>query len=101
MGKGGYGSRMSTNRGGVILNISSVQGLMAWPAMPTYSAAKAGMIRPIPVVEFQVLFYQNKLIANHDGVILNISIVQRFMAWSAMPTYSAAKAEFQDFSLSK
>ena len=44
MGKGGYGSRMSTNRGGVILNISSVQGLMAWPAMPTYSAAKAGMI---------------------------------------------------------
>ena len=54
MGKGGYGSRMSTNRGGVILNISSVQGLMAWPAMPTYSAAKAGMIRPRPVVEFQV-----------------------------------------------
>ena len=52
MGKGGYGSRMSTNRGGVILNISSVQGLMAWPAMPTYSAAKAGMIRPRPVVEF-------------------------------------------------
>ena len=35
---------MGTNRGGVILNISSVQGLMAWPAMPTYSAAKAGMI---------------------------------------------------------
>ena len=59
MGKGGYGSRMSTNRGGVILNISSVQGLMAWPAMPTYSASKAGMIRPIPVVEFQATFNQN------------------------------------------
>ena len=51
--------RMSTNRGGVILNISSVQGLMAWPAMPTYSAAKAGMIRPIPVVEFKATFNQN------------------------------------------
>ena len=44
MGKNGYGSRLSNNRGGVILNISSIQGLMTWPAMPTYSAAKAGMI---------------------------------------------------------
>ena len=45
MGRNGYGcSRLSTDRGGVVLNISSVQGLMAWPAMPTYSAAKAAMI---------------------------------------------------------
>ena len=44
MGKGDYGCRMGTKRGGVVLNISSEQGLMAWPAMPTYSAAKAGMI---------------------------------------------------------
>jgi NAD(P)-dependent dehydrogenase (short-subunit alcohol dehydrogenase family) len=44
MGKGGYGCRMSTNRGGVVLNISSIQGLLPWPAMPTYSAAKSGMI---------------------------------------------------------
>ena len=51
-------SRMSMNCGGVILNISSVQGLMAWPAMPNNSAAKAGMIRPITVVEFQAPFNQ-------------------------------------------
>ena len=45
MGRNGYGcSRLSTDRGGVVLNISSVQGLMSWPAMPTYSAAKAAMI---------------------------------------------------------
>ena len=44
MGKNNYGSGLSTNRGGVILNISSVQGLMFWPAMPTYSAAKSGII---------------------------------------------------------
>ena len=30
--------------GSVILNISSIQGLMTWPAVPTYSAAKAGII---------------------------------------------------------
>ena len=44
MAKNNYGCGLSTNRGGVILNISSVQGLMFWPAMPTYSAAKSGII---------------------------------------------------------
>ena len=36
MGKNNYGNGLSTNRGGVILNISSIQGLQFWPAMPTY-----------------------------------------------------------------
>ena len=75
MGKDGYGSRMSTNRGGVILNISSVQGLMAWPAMPTYSAAKAGMIRPIPVVEFQVFLIK---IGKKKGVLFSKNSRQTF-----------------------
>ena len=44
------------NCGGVILNITSRQGLMACLAMPTYSAAKAGIIGPIPVVEFKAPF---------------------------------------------
>ncbi len=68
MGKGSYGHQMGTKRGGVVLNISSVQvahnsilltivftrchktcsrytqGLFNWPAMPTYSAGKSGLI---------------------------------------------------------
>ena len=50
MGKNGYISILSTDYcaftsgGSVILNISSIQDLMTWPAVPTYSAAKAGMI---------------------------------------------------------
>ena len=34
----------SSRAGGVVLNISSIQGLLSWPAMPTYSAAKAGIV---------------------------------------------------------
>ena len=46
MGKGNYGSsRLSSHRGGVVLNISSVQGLASWPALPVYSAGKAGIIQ--------------------------------------------------------
>ncbi len=35
---------VSTRRGGIVLNISSNQALMSWPAMPAYSAAKAGIV---------------------------------------------------------
>jgi len=45
MGKNNYGCRLSTQRGGAVLNISSVQGLMSWPAMPVYSAGKAGIVQ--------------------------------------------------------
>jgi len=31
-------------RGGTVVNISSIQGLLHWPAMPTYSAGKAGIV---------------------------------------------------------
>ena len=74
--------RISTNRGGDILNISSVQGLMAWPAMLTYSAAKAGMIRPTPIVEFQVFLIKisTKILKNiyrsfKEGVVIVIFII--------------------------
>ena len=45
MGKNNYGGRLSTLKGGVVLNVSSVQGLMSWPAMPVYSAGKAAIIQ--------------------------------------------------------
>ena len=44
MGQNGYGCSSSTNAGGVVMNISSIQGLQMWPAMPTYSAGKSGLI---------------------------------------------------------
>ena len=31
-------------RGGTVLNVSSAQGLVSWPMMPTYTAAKTGII---------------------------------------------------------
>jgi NAD(P)-dependent dehydrogenase (short-subunit alcohol dehydrogenase family) len=45
MGKAYAGCQIGTGRGGVVLNLSSVQGLMSWPAMPVYSAGKAGIIQ--------------------------------------------------------
>ena len=45
MGKNNYGGRLSTQNGGAVLNVSSVQGLLSWPAMPVYSAGKAGIIQ--------------------------------------------------------
>ena len=46
---------MRNNPGGVIHSISEIKGLMALTAMPAYSAAKAGMIRTISVMKFQLL----------------------------------------------
>ena len=43
MGKNGRAGE-TTGRGGIILNISSIQALVSWPAMPTYSAGKSGII---------------------------------------------------------
>ncbi len=43
MGKNGRDGE-TTGKGGVVLNISSIQALLSWPAMPTYSAAKAGIV---------------------------------------------------------
>lgn len=34
----------SSKLGGVVLNVSSIQALVSWPAMPTYSAAKSGIV---------------------------------------------------------
>ena len=45
MGKNYAGLQIGTGKGGVVLNLSSVQGLMSWPAMPVYSAGKAGIIQ--------------------------------------------------------
>lgn len=44
MGKGNYGGRQSTKKGGVVLNIASIHGLLPWPGLPAYSAGKAGVI---------------------------------------------------------
>ena len=44
MGKNGYGNSRSSQKGGTVMNISSIQGLQIWPAMPTYSAGKSGLI---------------------------------------------------------
>ncbi len=34
----------SSKKGGIVLNISSVNGLMSWPKMPVYSAGKAAVV---------------------------------------------------------
>eukprot|EP00095_Tigriopus_kingsejongensis_P011604 maker-scaffold325_size206031-snap-gene-1.15 protein:Tk11604 transcript:maker-scaffold325_size206031-snap-gene-1.15-mRNA-1 annotation:"15-hydroxyprostaglandin dehydrogenase" len=34
---------LSTQKGGLVLNVSSNQGLVSWPAMPVYSAGKSGI----------------------------------------------------------
>ena len=36
--------------GGVVLNVSSIQGLVCWPCMPAYSASKAGK----PILSFSL-----------------------------------------------
>lgn len=43
MGKDGN-PKYSTLKGGVVLNIASHQGLVSWPFMHVYSAAKAGLV---------------------------------------------------------
>ena len=43
MAKNGKGGE-SSKQGGIVLNISSIQALVSWPAMPAYSAAKAGIV---------------------------------------------------------
>ncbi len=40
-----YMGTCAGGKGGEVVNISSVQGLMAWPAMPAYSASKGGIIK--------------------------------------------------------
>jgi short-subunit dehydrogenase len=45
MGKGSNGCNTSTGRGGLVLNISSVHGLLNWPMMPAYAAGKSGIIQ--------------------------------------------------------
>ena len=45
MGKGSNGCNKSTGRGGLVLNISSVHGLLSWPMMPVYAAGKSGIIQ--------------------------------------------------------
>ena len=35
---------MRDGGGGAVVNISSIQGLLHWPAMPTYSAGKAAIV---------------------------------------------------------
>jgi len=35
---------LPTGQGGTVINISSIQGLLHWPCMPTYSAGKAGIV---------------------------------------------------------
>ena len=43
MGKNGRQNE-STGKGGLILNISSVHGILSNPSCPTYSAGKAGIL---------------------------------------------------------
>jgi NAD(P)-dependent dehydrogenase (short-subunit alcohol dehydrogenase family) len=45
MGQNNYGGKLSSQRGGVVLNVSSIQGLLSFPAMPAYSAGKSGIIQ--------------------------------------------------------
>ena len=45
MGKNKYGGPQSTEKGGIVLNVGSAQGIFSWPAMPVYSAGKAAMVQ--------------------------------------------------------
>ena len=56
MGKEGSGCKTSTGKGGQVLNISSVQGLLSWPVMPVYAAGKSGIIQFSRCMGHQVEF---------------------------------------------
>ena len=58
MGKNGRPTE-TTGKGGIILNISSIQALLSWPAMPTYSAGKSGIIAYTRCAGHEVEFAQH------------------------------------------
>ena len=58
MGKNGRDGE-STLNGGTVLNISSVQGLVSWPMMPTYTAAKTAVVAYTRSAGHQIEFAQH------------------------------------------
>lgn len=79
---------------GVVLNMASISGMVAFPNLPAYSASKAGVIHLTKAAAIEVAAQHVRVNALAPSVV-QTPLVEHFIATSADP--AATQAWFQNF----
>jgi NAD(P)-dependent dehydrogenase (short-subunit alcohol dehydrogenase family) len=90
-----YGLRpMIAQQSGVVINMASISGMVAFPNLPAYSASKAGVIHLTKAAAMEVATQRIRVNALAPSVV-QTPLVEHFIATSADP--AATKLWFENF----